>query len=46
MGLTPNKTLTADNYRLSDGTKTYRLKGVNNEGRLAQLFLVVLENGE
>lgn len=46
LGMTSTKTLTADKYRISDGTKTYRLKGVNNEGRLAQLFLVVLENGE
>lgn len=45
LGLTKKKTLIAGKYRLErDGVK-YLVKGVNNEGRLAQLFLEVLANG-
>lgn len=45
LGLTTNKTLITGKYRLErDGVK-YLIKGVNNEGRLAQLFLEVFKNG-
>lgn len=45
LGLTTTKTLTADNYRIKRDEVTYTIKGVNNEGRLAQLFMEVLTNG-
>lgn len=44
LGLTKAKSLVADDYKLVDGNRTYLIKGVNNKGRLAQLFLVVLQN--
>ena len=45
LGLTKKRTLIAGKYRLErDGVK-YLVKGVNNEGRLAQLFLEVIANG-
>ena len=45
LGLTKKKTLIAGKYRLErDGVK-YFVKGVNNEGRLTQLFLEVIANG-
>ena len=45
LGLTKKKTLIAGKYQLErDGVK-YLVKGVNNEGRLAQLFLEVITNG-
>lgn len=46
LGITPVKTLVADDYRLKDAENTYRVKGVNNEGRLAQLFLEVIKDGQ
>lgn len=46
LGLSKNKTLAADHYKLVDDVHTYLVKGVNNEGRLAQLFLAVIEDGE
>lgn len=45
LGLTTNKTLVAGRYQLRNDTMKFMVKGVNNEGRLAQLFLEVLANG-
>lgn len=45
LGLTKKKTLIAGKYRLEREGVKYLVKGVNNEGRLAQLFLEVLANG-
>ncbi|MCH4162440.1 MAG: hypothetical protein LKF39_05840 [Lactococcus raffinolactis] len=45
LGLTNKKTLISGKYRLEREGVKYLVKGVNNEGRLAQLFLEVLANG-
>ncbi|CEN29346.1 hypothetical protein [Pseudolactococcus piscium] len=45
LGLTKKKTLITGKYRLEREGVKYLVKGVNNEGRLAQLFLEVLANG-
>nr|DAG25163.1 MAG TPA: hypothetical protein [Caudoviricetes sp.]DAG42092.1 MAG TPA: hypothetical protein [Caudoviricetes sp.] len=45
LGLTTNKTLVASKYQLRNDTMKLMVKGVNNEGRLAQLFLEVLADG-
>lgn len=45
LGLTTNKTLIASKYQLRTDDFILSVKGVNNEGRLAQLFLEVLVNG-
>ncbi|MHC5248818.1 hypothetical protein [Enterococcus sp. LJL90] len=44
LGLTANKTLVAACYQLRNDRLKLAIKGVNNEGRLAQLFLEVLAN--
>lgn len=46
LGLTSLKTLVGGKYQLRKDERIYQIKGVNNEGRLAQLFLVVKENGQ
>lgn len=45
LGLTTNKTLVAGQYQLRNDRLKLSVLGVNNEGRLAQLFLEVLSNG-
>lgn len=45
LGLTANKTLIAGKYELRSSQLKLSVKGVNNEGRLSQLFLGVLANG-
>lgn len=43
IGLTFNKSITTKN-RLKDGEKIYTITGVNQQGRLNQIFLKVIEN--
>lgn len=43
IGLTFNKSITAKN-RLKDGERIYNITGVNQQGRLNQVFLKVIEN--
>lgn len=45
LALTTNKTLVVGKYQLRNSLLKLSVKGVNNEGRLAQLFLEVLANG-
>lgn len=45
LGLTTDKTLVSARYQLRNDIVKFAVKGVNNEGRLAQLFLEVLGNG-
>lgn len=42
LGLTDNKTLTAHDYRIEWDGQTFDILGVNNMGRLAQLFMKVV----
>ena len=43
IGLTFNKSITFKN-RLKDGERIYNITGVNQQGRLNQIFLKVIEN--
>lgn len=42
LGLTDNKALTAHDYRIKLNSQTFDVLGVNNMGRLAQLFMKVI----
>lgn len=43
IGLTFNKSITSKN-RLKDGERIYNITGINQQGRLNQIFLKVIEN--